>query len=406
MGFSEDTCEVIPFRYENKLLNLSLKQKNINNCLVSIFNAVPIIEIIQNTFQSIINIDPEFKEYIIINNQMFIKSVIQNDFVKYTFSLNDKNNNFFLYLPLKSNIFISNSIKKFKLNILNLDCTKTFINFDFSLSKYFILKILSDFCNKLVFNKSNFELNLNNIEFIPKYNKVFQNNINIEDISLEEMKMLWYSGSFIYDKSRLNFYTGFSNKFAYEMNQKIKSYNQFEIIDNKNKFLKFSFEFNIIATRIILAQYELVTLQSDDIIVTSTEDNNEYIITNGLNSDLCSVKYDKNLVITNIFKSLLDDNEKHGESFKMDKSYNDNTSDLNEIDEGSLNNTPVKIDIELGSISIPLNELLTLSKGMILDMKSEFSSNVILKADNKIVATGELLEIKNQMAVRIKTVLD
>ncbi len=65
---------------------------------------------------------------------------------------------------------------------------------------------------------------------------------------------------------------------------------------------------------------------------------------------------------------------------------------------------PVDITAEFEKVTITLGELKQISEGVIVDVGSLYENKVVLKVENKPVASGELVIINDKYAVRVDEV--
>ncbi len=70
----------------------------------------------------------------------------------------------------------------------------------------------------------------------------------------------------------------------------------------------------------------------------------------------------------------------------------------------SASDLPVTFSVELGRVSLPLGRLAELKPGDILDLSREPGAPVDLTSRGRLVARGELVEIDDELGVRVTRV--
>lgn len=62
---------------------------------------------------------------------------------------------------------------------------------------------------------------------------------------------------------------------------------------------------------------------------------------------------------------------------------------------------PVTLTVELGSCQLPMREVLVLAAGSVVKLDKPAGTPVELRANNKLVARGEVVVVEEQLAIRI-----
>lgn len=62
---------------------------------------------------------------------------------------------------------------------------------------------------------------------------------------------------------------------------------------------------------------------------------------------------------------------------------------------------PVSLTVELGSCQLPMREVLQLATGSIVQLDKPAGTPVELRANNKLVARGEVVVVENHLGIRI-----
>ena len=65
---------------------------------------------------------------------------------------------------------------------------------------------------------------------------------------------------------------------------------------------------------------------------------------------------------------------------------------------------PMKITVEVGTAIMSLNNILNLTSGSIIGLKEEITEPVKIYANGSFIATGEIVVIDQNFAVRVKSI--
>jgi flagellar motor switch protein FliN/FliY len=71
-----------------------------------------------------------------------------------------------------------------------------------------------------------------------------------------------------------------------------------------------------------------------------------------------------------------------------------------------LDDISVVFTAELGSTTLPIDEILKLSKGSVIDLQKPAGESVELFINGKIIGKGEVMVYEKNLAVRINEILD
>ncbi len=71
-----------------------------------------------------------------------------------------------------------------------------------------------------------------------------------------------------------------------------------------------------------------------------------------------------------------------------------------------LDDITVVFTSQLGSTSLPIEEILKLQKGSVIDLQKPAGESVELFINNKIIGKGEVMVYEKNLAVRINEILD
>jgi flagellar motor switch protein FliN/FliY len=66
---------------------------------------------------------------------------------------------------------------------------------------------------------------------------------------------------------------------------------------------------------------------------------------------------------------------------------------------------PLEVSVEIGSTSLPIEEVLKLSPNKIVEFDKDINKPVDIKINGKLVAQGELYTVKNHFGVRITNII-
>ncbi len=128
---------------------------------------------------------------------------------------------------------------------------------------------------------------------------------------------------------------------------------------------------------------ELEEIEAADVIVLDTTDNVR-------NQKLCL-----RLVSGEKFRASLD-NERLKIESGIIKMSNDNENDV--VTMGDL---PVKLTFDIGDLELPFHEIEFLTSGYIINLQKSFSEVVKIRSQNRVIGTGELVDINGKVGVRI-----
>ncbi len=62
---------------------------------------------------------------------------------------------------------------------------------------------------------------------------------------------------------------------------------------------------------------------------------------------------------------------------------------------------PVTLTVELGSCQLPMREVLQLAEGSVVSLDKPAGTPVELRANNKLVARGEVVVVEDRLGIRI-----
>lgn len=82
------------------------------------------------------------------------------------------------------------------------------------------------------------------------------------------------------------------------------------------------------------------------------------------------------------------------------------SDEINEEVINSIEEVPVRITFDLGDMVMPFKEIQSLNKGCVIDLNKPVSNAVTIRSLNKVIGTGELVDIDGHIGVRIINLLN
>ncbi len=76
-------------------------------------------------------------------------------------------------------------------------------------------------------------------------------------------------------------------------------------------------------------------------------------------------------------------------------------SNDNENDVANVGDLPVKLTFDIGDLELPFHEIESLTSGYIINLEKPFAEVVKIRSQNRVIGTGELVDIKGKVGVRI-----
>jgi flagellar motor switch protein FliN/FliY len=99
-------------------------------------------------------------------------------------------------------------------------------------------------------------------------------------------------------------------------------------------------------------------------------------------------------------------NDKIKESNTSDASQ-DNRSEQNEkYDMDLILDLPLDVSVELGKVKIPVNELLQLGRGSILELTKPVGEPLDIYINNKLIAKGEVVILDDKFGIRVADIIN
>jgi len=99
-------------------------------------------------------------------------------------------------------------------------------------------------------------------------------------------------------------------------------------------------------------------------------------------------------------------NDKIKENNPSDASQ-DNRSEQNEkYDMDLILDLPLDVSVELGKVKIPVNELLQLGRGSILELTKPVGEPLDIYINNKLIAKGEVVILDDKFGIRVADIIN
>lgn len=99
-------------------------------------------------------------------------------------------------------------------------------------------------------------------------------------------------------------------------------------------------------------------------------------------------------------------NEKIKENNEADTSSENGSGQNKKYDLGLILDIPLDISVELGKAKIPVNELLQLGQGSILELTKPVGEPLDIYVNNKLVAKGEVVILDDKFGIRVADIIN
>lgn len=99
-------------------------------------------------------------------------------------------------------------------------------------------------------------------------------------------------------------------------------------------------------------------------------------------------------------------NEKIKENNEADTSSENGSGQNKKYDLGLILDIPLDISVELGKAKIPVNELLQLGQGSILELTKPVGEPLDIYVNNKLVAKGEVVILDDKFGIRVADIVN
>ncbi len=108
------------------------------------------------------------------------------------------------------------------------------------------------------------------------------------------------------------------------------------------------------------------------------------------------------------FYAILDHNQltiQSGIQKMSDENLNPIANESNDEIVAAIEDVPVRLTFDLGDLVLPFSEIKSLTQGYIVDLNTPVTQGVTIRSLNRIIGTGELVDIDGHMGVRIVKLL-
>jgi flagellar motor switch protein FliN/FliY len=99
-------------------------------------------------------------------------------------------------------------------------------------------------------------------------------------------------------------------------------------------------------------------------------------------------------------------NEKINENNETDTSSENGSRPNEKYDMDLILDIPLDISVELGKVKIPVNELLQLGQGSILELTKPVDEPLDIYVNNKLVAKGEVVILDDKFGIRVADIIN
>lgn len=99
-------------------------------------------------------------------------------------------------------------------------------------------------------------------------------------------------------------------------------------------------------------------------------------------------------------------NEKINKNNEADTSGENGSGQNKKYDFDLILDIPLDISVELGKVKIPVNELLQLGHGSILELTKPVDEPLDIYVNNKLVAKGEVVILDDKFGIRVADIIN
>ena len=98
--------------------------------------------------------------------------------------------------------------------------------------------------------------------------------------------------------------------------------------------------------------------------------------------------------------------EKIEENNTSDASQDNGSQKNEEYDMDLILDLPLDVSVELGKVKIPVNELLQLGRGSILELTKPVGEPLDIYVNNKLIAKGEVVILDDKFGIRVADIIN
>ena len=140
------------------------------------------------------------------------------------------------------------------------------------------------------------------------------------------------------------------------------------------------------AGKIDLPLKELKQLEPSDILIMETSDEKDQVFLRLGSGEYfyATIKSDQ-LILDSGVQKMTDDSNDHASDEAV----------------ASIEEIPVRLTFDLGELVMPFKEVQSLTQGSTVDLNTPITHAVTIRSLNRVIGTGELVDIEGHMGVRI-----
>lgn len=99
-------------------------------------------------------------------------------------------------------------------------------------------------------------------------------------------------------------------------------------------------------------------------------------------------------------------NDKIEENNTADVSQDNGPEQSEKYDMGLILDLPLDVSVELGKVKMPVNELLQLGRGSILELTKPVGEPLDIYINNKLIAKGEVVILDDKFGIRVADIIN
>ena len=99
-------------------------------------------------------------------------------------------------------------------------------------------------------------------------------------------------------------------------------------------------------------------------------------------------------------------NDKIEENNTADVSQDNGSEQSEKYDMDLILDLPLDVSVELGKVKIPVNELLQLGRGSILELTKPVGEPLDIYINNKLIAKGEVVILDDKFGIRVTDIIN
>lgn len=99
-------------------------------------------------------------------------------------------------------------------------------------------------------------------------------------------------------------------------------------------------------------------------------------------------------------------NDKIEENNTADVSQDNGSEQSEKYDMDLILDLPLDVSVELGKVKIPVNELLQLGRGSILELTKPVGEPLDIYINNKLIAKGEVVILDDKFGIRVADIIN